>query len=124
MTPMGLAALAATGEKGDPMAIFFVRFEHPDEAGWQRWVRPHVDWLNEQVSKGTIIASGPSVGTTVRQGLLVMRAKDEPALIAVVQTDPFWINGIVENLQITQWDPLFGVFRDLSSNPEGPDLPA
>jgi hypothetical protein len=31
---------------------------------------------------------------------------------------------IVENLQITQWDPLFGVFRDLSSNPEGPDLPA
>jgi hypothetical protein len=40
------------------MAIFFVRFEHPDEAGWQRWVRPHVDWLNEQVSKGTIIASG------------------------------------------------------------------
>jgi hypothetical protein len=53
-----------------------------------------------------------------------MRAKDEPALIAVVQTDPFWVNGIVENLQITQWDPLFGVFRDLSSNPEGPDPPA
>jgi len=103
------------------MTIYFVRFEHPDEAGWQRWVRPHVDWLNEQVSKGTIIAS---VGTTVRQGLLVMRAKDEPALIAVVQTDPFWVNGIVENLQITQWDPLFGAFRELSSNPEGPDLPA
>ena len=106
------------------MTIYFVRFAHPDEAGWQRWVRPHVDWLNEQVSKGTIIASGPSVGTTVRQGLLVMRAKDEPALIAVVQTDPFWVNGIVENLQITQWDPLFGAFRELSSNPEGPDLPA
>jgi uncharacterized protein YciI len=49
-----------------------------------------------------------------------MRAEDEPALIAVVQTDPFWVNGIVENLQITQRDPPFGVFR----NPEGPDLPA
>jgi YCII-related domain len=61
---------------------------------------------------------GTSAGTTVRrQGLLVIRAKDEPALIAVVQTDPFWVNGIVENLQITQWDPLFGVFRDLSGNP-------
>jgi uncharacterized protein YciI len=31
-----------------------------------------------------------------------MRAEDEPALIAVVQTDPFWVNGIVENMQITQ----------------------
>jgi hypothetical protein len=62
----------------------------------------------------------PEGGTTVRQGLLVMRAEDEPALIAVVQTDPFWVNGIVENLQITQRDPPFGVFR----NPEGPDLPA
>jgi hypothetical protein len=42
----------------------------------------------------------------------------------VVRTDPFWANGIVENLQITQWDPLFGAFRELSSNPDGPDLPA
>jgi uncharacterized protein len=40
----------------------------------------------------------------------------------VVRTDPYWANQIIENLQITQWDPLFGAFRELSSNPEGLDL--
>jgi uncharacterized protein YciI len=104
------------------MAIFFVRFEHPDEAGWQHWLRPHVEWVKEQVSKGTIITSGPSVGTAVRQGLLVMRAENEPALLEVVRTDPFWPNGIIRNLQVTQWDPFFGAFAELSSNPGGRDL--
>ena len=48
-----------------------------------------------------------------------MQAADEPTLLAVLQTDPFWPNGIVENLQITQWDPLFGDLRHQSSSPNG-----
>jgi hypothetical protein len=47
-----------------------------------------------------------------------MRAEDESALIDVVQTDPFWLNGIIHNLQITQWDPFFGSCRELSSTPK------
>lgn len=101
------------------MAIFFVRFEHPDEAGWQTWVRPHVGWIRDQVDGGVVIASGPSIGTPTRQGLLVMQAPDEDALRAILRTDPFWSHGIIDNLQITRWDPFFGALRHLSSNPDG-----
>lgn len=103
-------------------AIYLVRFEHPDEAGWQAWVRPHVGWIREQVEQGVVIASGPSVGTPTRQGLLVMRAADRSDLEAIIRTDPFWVNGIIDNLQITQWDPLFGDLRNLSSSPHGFEL--
>ncbi len=101
------------------MAVFIVKLEHPDEEGWRRWLKPHVDWLYEQVDAGVIVASGPSRGTTVRQGLLVMRADDEKALRSILATDPFWRNGIVEDLTIVEWDPIFGQLRQLSSAPEG-----
>lgn len=104
------------------MAVFLVTFDHPDEAAWQQWVRPHVDWIRQQVDDGAVVASGPSVGTPVRQGLLVMRADDETALRKIIRTDPFWPNGVIENLRITEWDPFFGAFSELSSNPDGPSL--
>ncbi|MBB5158959.1 YciI family protein [Saccharopolyspora phatthalungensis] len=106
------------------MAIFFVRFEHPDEDGWQRWLGPHVDWIREQVERRVVLASGPSLGTPVRQGLLVMRAQDETALRAILTTDPFWEHGIIENLQITGWDPVFGSLKEFSSTPGEVELDA
>lgn len=90
------------------MSTFIVRLEHPDEAGWHQWVEPHIQWVREQVSAGVIIASGPSVGTDPREGWLIMRAGDEKELRARLSTDPFWVNGIVENLLIVQWNPIFG----------------
>ncbi|WP_210602835.1 YciI family protein [Brevibacterium oceani] len=101
------------------MSIFIVRLEHPDEAGWQEWVGPHVEWVREHVAAGTIIASGPSVGTDIRQGWLVMRAVDEPELRQYLASDPFWQHGIVENLLIVEWDPIFGELDRLSSSPGG-----
>ena len=101
------------------MAVFLVRLEHPDEIGWQTWVRPHVDWIHKQVERGAVVASGPSVDTPVRQGLLVMQAPDEPTLREILRTDPFWPNGIISTLSITRWDPFFGALRHLSSSPDG-----
>ncbi|MFO6453051.1 MULTISPECIES: YciI family protein [unclassified Aeromicrobium] len=103
------------------MAVFIVRFEHPNETGWKEWVRPHVEWVQQHVESGDIIASGPSVNTAVRQGWLVMRAEDEAALRTIISTDPFWPNGIVENLLIVQWDPIFGQLVAESSSPAGFD---
>jgi uncharacterized protein len=100
------------------VAVFIVRLEHPDEAGWQRWVRPHVAWVHDQVDRGSIVASGPSVGTGVRQGWLIMRAEDEPTVRSILETDPLWVHDVVAGLQITRWDPVFGALRRISSSPD------
>ncbi|MDO4918795.1 YciI family protein [Kocuria sp.] len=98
---------------------FLVRLEHPDEAGWKTWVRPHAEWIFAQLAAGTIVASGPSVGTQVRQGWLLMRATSEVQLHEVLATDPFWEHGIVENLLVVEWDPIFGNLAEFSSRPDG-----
>ncbi|MBG6099053.1 YciI family protein [Nocardioides luteus] len=106
------------------MSMFIVRFEHPNEEGWLQWVRPHVEWVQHHVAEGVIVASGPSVGTDVRQGWLVIQADDEASLRKLLMTDPFWGPGIIENMLIVEWDPIFGELAELSSAPEGFDLNA
>ncbi|WP_435193585.1 YciI family protein [Streptomyces sp. NRRL F-5630] len=101
------------------MSNFIVRLEHPDEAGWKTWVGPHVEWVRARIADGTIIASGPSVGTEIRQGWLIMSAETEQELRETLATDPFWENGIVENLLIVEWDPIFGRLDDISTSPGG-----
>ena len=103
------------------MPLFLVRLVHPDEATWKRWVRPHVEWVQEHVAQDVIVASGPSVGTAVRQGWLIMRAEGEPSLRELIATDPFWDAGVIEDLLIVQWDPIFGRLAELSSAPDGID---
>ncbi|MBM9464393.1 hypothetical protein JL108_13110 [Aeromicrobium sp. YIM 150415] len=104
------------------MPLFLVRLVHPDEESWKRWVRQHVAWVQEHVAQGVIVASGPSVGTATRQGWLVMRAADESVLRELIATDPFWDAGVIEDLLIVQWDPIFGHLAELSSSPNGIDL--
>lgn len=99
------------------MGVFIVRLAHPDEAGWKQWVGPHIDWVRAQVESGSIVASGPSQGTDVRQGWLIMEAPSEQALRELLATDPFWEHGIVENLFIVEWDPVFGSLDRLSTSP-------
>ncbi|GAA3728968.1 YciI family protein [Streptomyces tremellae] len=101
------------------MAVFIVRLQHPDEEGWKRWVKPHVEWIEQQVASGVVVASGPSVGTSVRQGWLVMAANSQSELRSVLETDPFWRHGIVEGLLIVEWDPVFGRLDGFSSSPGG-----
>lgn len=48
-----------------------------------------------------------------------MQAPDEPGLREILGTDPFWVNGIIDNLLVLGWDPVFGRLATLSSAPDG-----
>lgn len=106
------------------MKVFIVRLEHPDEAGWRQWLKPHLEWVRAQVDSGHIIASGPSIGTTFRQGWLIMKAESEDSLRSLLETDPFWDPGIIENLLIVEWNPVFGELDRFSTSPGGADAEA
>ena len=101
------------------MAIFLVRIEHADEAAWQQWIGPHVDWLNEMMASGRLVSSGPTRGTAIRMGLLVMRGTDEADVTDALHTDPFWREGVVTGSSIVEWDPVFGALASSSSHPDG-----
>ncbi|HEX8239493.1 MAG TPA: YciI family protein [Allosphingosinicella sp.] len=102
------------------MPRFVVTYEHPDEGGWQRHLMPHVAWLQERLKDGSLLASGPFSDSPVKAALLIMDVPDRSTLDALIATDPFATEGLIENMTIREWDPIFGTFNNRSSMPKAP----
>lgn len=99
------------------MAVFIIHFDHPDEAGWQLQLMPHIHFLQDLLAEGVLLASGPYPDAKVKSAMLLIKAADEAAALAVIGGDPFAEHGLIENMTVTKWDPIFGVFNELSSMP-------
>ena len=97
------------------MAIFTVMMAHPDGEGWNKHLKPHVDYLLKILQQGKLKASGPLKGTALRSGFLVISATDRAEVEKIIADDPFAIAGLIVELVITEWDPVFGAFHDISS---------
>lgn len=99
------------------MPIYVVTYEHPDELGWKEHLMPHVAWLQAQLKAGTLIASGPFGDRTLRPAMLILSAQDRSSLHRLIATDPFAEQGLIDNMTVDEWDPIFGAFNDRSSMP-------
>lgn len=99
------------------MPLFAVTYEHPDEDGWKQHVMPHVAWLKDRLRDGSLLASGPFTDASVKSALLIMQAPDREALERLIASDPFAEHGLIENMTIHVWDPIFGAFNKRSSMP-------
>ena len=102
------------------MSFFLVQYSHPDEQGWSKHLEPHLDWLLDRLDDGSLVASGPTVGSDVRSAVLIVKAPDRDAARVIIETDPYMIEGQVRDLSITEWDPYFGVFHGQSSQADVP----
>jgi uncharacterized protein YciI len=71
--------------------------------------------LHAQVEAGRLLAPGPPDRGAVRAGFLIAKADDEQAVRDWITGDPYVIEGPVEEMSVTAWDPIFGAFSDESS---------
>lgn len=92
------------------MTFYVVTMSHPDGPGWGEHVMPHVEYLNGLIAAGKLRASGPVTGRAKRAGLLVFSVADRAELDALIAADPFAIQGLIDELTVTEWNPLFGAF--------------
>ena len=95
--------------------FFVFTMTHPDGDGWDRHVMPHVEYLRGLVEQGKLRASGPAKGLPLRAGLLLFTVADRAELDALIAADPFAVEGLIEELTVIEWDPLFGAFAAESS---------
>ncbi len=102
------------------MGFFLVTMSHPDGDGWATHLKAHIDYLEALIDKGTLRASGPLKDTRLRTGFLIILANTKADVEAIVANDPFAIEGLIEELTIVEWDPLFGAFADESSRKGAP----
>jgi uncharacterized protein YciI len=99
------------------MPLYAITYEHPNEAGWRHHILPHIGWLQDRLADGSLIASGPFNGEKTKSALLIMSAADGDALALLIASDPFSIEGLIENMTVREWDPIFGAFNIQSSMP-------
>ncbi|MFG1425970.1 YciI family protein [Roseixanthobacter glucoisosaccharinicivorans] len=97
------------------MPFFIAIMAHPDGDGWNCHLAAHVAYLKDLVAAGRLRASGPLIGTPHRSGFLIFTVPDRAKVEALVAADPFAVAGLIENVTITEWDPLFGAFAAESS---------
>lgn len=90
--------------------FFVVTMTHPDGAGWGQHVMAHVQYLNTLVEQGKLRASGPANGLPLRAGLLIFSVADRAELDALIAADPFATEGLISELTVIEWNPLFGTF--------------
>jgi uncharacterized protein YciI len=90
--------------------FYVVTMSHPDGPGWGQHVMPHVDYLKGLIEQGKLRASGPVVGSPLRAGLLIFSVESRAELDALIAADPFAIEGLITELTVTEWNPLFGEF--------------
>jgi uncharacterized protein len=97
------------------MSFFIVTMTHPEGDSWNRHLADHVTYLQKLVKDGILRASGPLKNMPHRSGFLIIFAASRHEVEAEVSRDPFAREGLIENLTILEWDPLFGIFAAESS---------
>ncbi len=101
------------------MALFVVTYTHPNEAGWTAELLPHLHYLQDQLKSGVLLASGPFMDGGVKSAMLIMSGANREAVLAEIAKDPFAIEGLIEDMTVREWDPIFGALVGHSSRGGG-----
>ncbi len=88
---------------------FAVMYSYSADVALQDATRPlHLEHLRRLVDDGALVASGPWGSDDARGGLLIFHANDRAAVQAIVDRDPFVMQGVVSTCEIREWVPLLG----------------
>lgn len=88
------------------MAIYAIRYRYSSDTDLITATRPeHRDYLRTLYDAGSLLASGP-LGQA--GALLLVRADDAPAALALVDEDPFNKVGVITDREALEWTPVYG----------------
>ncbi len=90
------------------MSFYLVTMTHPDGDGWGRHLAAHVGFLNRLIDAGQIRVSGPINGLGKRAGFIIMTVANIEEARELIEQDPFALEGLIDELTIVEWTPMFG----------------
>lgn len=91
------------------MSYFAVHYSYTSTPGALDELRPeHRAFLNS-LTDGPVVASGPYVGVESPAALLIVKAASAREVEDLLDQDPFWAAGLIEERIVTEWNPLIGI---------------
>ncbi|QWF80787.1 YciI family protein [Amycolatopsis sp. CA-230715] len=89
------------------MAWFLVEIRYVQEK--LDAVRPkHREFLGKLAAEGVVAVAGPLGDNT--GGITLYQAEDEAALREIIDTDPYFLEGVVAERSIREFKPLIGAW--------------
>ena len=86
------------------MPVFAVIYRYADKPEIIAEHRPaHREYLSSLLGDGGLLASGRMEGGMGDSALLLFEAESPQAIEAVLNPDPFWSLGVIEQREIKQW---------------------
>lgn len=87
-------------------AVTYVYDARSDERDTHR--PAHRAFLGGLYAAGVLLASGPVAAGEMQGALLILEADSVERVAAVLDADPFAVNGLVADRAITEWTVVFG----------------
>jgi uncharacterized protein len=73
----------------------------------QQWLAAHLEWLRQQQTIRQAGALRESPDANPVGGCWIVEAPDRASVSALLESDPFWINGLRDSVRILQWTVAF-----------------
>ncbi|UKA53844.1 YciI family protein [Arthrobacter sp. FW305-BF8] len=91
------------------MGTFAVTYDYSaaSTAGRDEHRPRHVEFLQKQFDDGRLVKSGPFGPEEDPGALLIIEADSKAAVEALMDQDPFYLNGLVAQRRIRQWNVFF-----------------
>lgn len=92
------------------MAYYSVVYTYGPDRATQDENRPrHRAFLGQLAEQGDLVASGPLLGTTPAKALLILQGESAEAVRQLLSDDPFQHLGQVDDVEVTEWNPVVGI---------------
>lgn len=91
------------------MAVFAVTYRYVDDPELLNRHRPsHRQYLSSLLGEHGLRAAGPTSGEVGAAALLIFDAESSEGVEALLDADPFWIEGVITAREIREWTVALG----------------
>ncbi|HLS40802.1 MAG TPA: YciI family protein [Ornithinicoccus sp.] len=94
------------------MTVYAVQYAYADDPALDEHRPAHRAFLRALHEEGTLLASGPFADDGGPGALLLLRGDSEQGVRDLLREDPFQQQGLVEQVTVREWDPVFGPWAD------------
>lgn len=92
------------------MGFYVIEYRYPsDLKNLVEDFRPaHRTYMRALEKEGRLVASGFLSDASFEGGMVILRADSAHDANALVENDPFYLNGLMEDLKVRRWTPTLG----------------